>query len=114
MSPDVGFSSILGLDDSGWETKFQSLVTDRAISYLIVNSTYDRYRAWFAMGERVSYIEIPSEIVNPNEISDLPYAASAVDESPWYNIGQMEVNKPIVTARRNSARSDKAKEASAA
>ena len=93
MNPNEGFSSILGLNDMGWEVKFLSASTDKAISYAMVSSAYGKYLLWFGMGERVSYIEVPSEIVNPNEISTLPYAASAQDISPWYNIGQMEVNK---------------------
>ncbi len=93
MDPDVGFSSILGLNDSGWEVKFLSASTDEAITWAIVSSAYGEYRLWFAMGERISYIRIPSQIINPNEISDLPYAASAEHDTPWFNVGQMEVNK---------------------
>ena len=93
MEPDTGRSSLLGWDDKGWEVKWRSSASDRAISFCIVSSAYGKYRLWWGLGEIVYFMQVPSEIVNPNEISDLPYAASAEHETAWYNIGQMEVDK---------------------
>ena len=48
---------------------------------------------WWALGDRIYHMRQHADIINPNEISDFPYALASEDESPWYNIGQMEVNK---------------------
>jgi len=93
LPPNTGFSSLLGWDDRGWEVKWLSGSTDRAITFCIVSNAYGKYRLWWGLGGIIYYMQIPSQIVNPNEISDLPYASSAEHETSWYNIGQMEVDK---------------------
>ena len=93
IDPDQGFSGILGWNEFGWEVKWLSGSSARPITYAHISSAYGEYRMWWALGDRIYHMRQHADIINPNEISDFPYALASEDESPWYNIGQMEVNK---------------------
>jgi hypothetical protein len=83
MSPDVGFSSILGWDEIGWQVKFLSARTARALSYAHVSNAYSEYRIWFALGEEILFLPLQREIRNPNEDSTATYATPTELITPW-------------------------------
>jgi len=96
IEPDIGFSSILGWDGKGWEVKWLSGSTALGIDYAHVSNAYSVYRLWWALGERIYYMKIPADIINPNEVTDFTYAPSSEHITPWFNVGQMEIDKLIL------------------
>ena len=92
IDPDIGFSSILGYNELGWEVTWLGTAS-KAITDAIVSNAYDKYRLWWAQNERVYFMDLPVDIVNPDQISDAQYAPSATHESPWFNMNQDEVTK---------------------
>lgn len=93
IDPDTGYSSILGWDERGWETKWLSPTAGRGIDSMTVNNSYDDYRVWWGFDDRVYYMTMPSNIINPSEVANFAYAESGVHETPWVNVGQSEVDK---------------------
>lgn len=93
IEPDSGFSIILGWNELGWEIKWLGGSTARAIDYGHVSSVYDKYRLWWAHNERIYFMALPVDIVNPSEVTTFEYAASAEHETPWFNAGQAEIDK---------------------
>jgi hypothetical protein len=95
IGEDVGFSHILGWNGEGWEAKWLGGASAQAISYAYVSNAYSTYRLWWGHNQRVNYMALPRDIVNPNEITTFAYAASADHETPWFNADQLEVDKLI-------------------
>lgn len=93
IDPDVGYSSILGWDSKGWECKWLSGSTARAITWAHVSNAYSTYRLWWALADRVYYMKLAADIINPTQLTDWDYAASAEHITPWFNMGQIEVGK---------------------
>jgi hypothetical protein len=93
IDSDTGYSSILGWDERGWETKWLSSTAGRGIDSMSVNNSYDDYRLWWGFNDRVYYMTMPSDIINPSEVSNFAYSEAGVHETPWVNAGQSEVDK---------------------
>ena len=83
MASDVGYSSVMGWNEAGWETKWLSAATARSITSAFVSNAYSNYRLWFALGQQILYIPLPREILNPAEDTTLRYASSAELITPW-------------------------------
>jgi hypothetical protein len=90
-----GFSSILGYNDMGWETKWVAGENNpgAGIQHILVSDAYDEYRLWWGFSGEIKYMKIPSNIINPSFVSDFEYKASGVHETPWFNAGQSEIDK---------------------
>ena len=99
ISPDTGYSHILGWNGEGWEVKWLSSASQQAITAAHVSYAYNLYRLWWAQNMRVYYMTLPREIVNPGEITTSTYASSATHETPWFNADQVEVNKLALELR---------------
>ena len=106
ISVDTGFSHILGWSGGGppegqrgWEVKWLGGSSAQAISYAIVSNAYSTYRLWWGHNQRVYYMALPRDIVNPNEITTFAYAASADHETFWFNADQTEVDKLALELR---------------
>ena len=93
IDSDTGYSSILGWDERGWETKWLSSTAGRAIDSMAVNNSYDDYRLWWGFNDRVYFMTMPSDIINPSEVSNFAHSESGSHETPWVNAGQSEVDK---------------------
>lgn len=93
IDSDTGYSSILGYDERGWETKWLASTAGRGIDSISVNNSYDDYRMWWGFNDRVYHMTMPSDIINPSEVSNFAYSESGVHETPWVNAGQSEVDK---------------------
>lgn len=96
ISPDVGFSLILGWNGRAWEVKWLGGTSTKAIDYAHVSFAYSKYRLWWAHDERIYYMALQVDIANPSEVSDFPYALSGTHETPWFTAGQEEVNKLVL------------------
>ena len=89
MDPDVGFSSILGWNELGWEVKWLGGSTEQAISWAHVSNAYTTYRLWWGQNQRVYYMPIQRDIVNPLESTTLTYSAATEELlTPWFEVGQ--------------------------
>ena len=99
IEPDTGFSSILGWNEGAWECKWLGGNVGQAISWAYVSNAYSTYRLWWATNQRVYYMALPRDIVNPNEITTFVYALSADHETPWFNADQEEVDKLMLELR---------------
>lgn len=93
IASDTGFSSLLSWNDIGWEVAWVGGSSDKPIDDAIVSSAYSTYRLWWAQNQRVYWMEQPVDIVNPDQLTDMAYAAAATHETPWFNMGQDEVTK---------------------
>mgnify|MGYP003148388307 CR=1 FL=1 len=58
-----------------------------------MSNAYSNYRLWIAHDERIYFIPISRDIVNPNQVSDGTYAVSGRHETSWFDAGQSEVDK---------------------
>lgn len=99
IAPDTGYSSILGYNDMGWETKWLSSTSGKGLDSMHVTSAYDKYRVYWGHNNKVHYMALPSDIINPSQVVEFAYATSAIHETPWFNAGQSEVDKLALTLR---------------
>ena len=99
IDDDTGYSTILGYDDMGWETKWTASSAGRSLQSLTVSDAYDEYRMWWGFNGEIKFMKIPSDIINPSFVSDFEFAASGVHETPWFNAGQAEVDKLALKLR---------------
>jgi hypothetical protein len=93
MDVNTGRSTILGYNELGWEVKWEAEDDGIGIDYLAVNNAYDDYRMWWGWNNRVYYMTMPSNIINPSEIGNFAYGTEGKHETPWFNAGQSEVDK---------------------
>ena len=99
IDDDTGYSTILGYDDMGWETKWTASSAGRSLQALTVSDAYDEYRMWWGFNGEIKFMKIPSDIINPSFVSDFEFAASGIHETPWFNAGQAEVDKLALKLR---------------
>ena len=96
MSIATGRSLVLGWNELGWQVLWESGDDEQSIDSAIVSNAHGEYRLWWAQNERVHYIALPVDVLNPSEIADREYADSSRDELPWFDGGQAEVDKLAV------------------
>ncbi len=82
-----GFSHILGWDQRGWESKWVSSSTARPITTANVSNAYNTYRLWFAVDQRVHFMSLPIDVVNPLQIPTQEYDPSGTLETFWNDLG---------------------------
>jgi type II secretory pathway pseudopilin PulG len=90
-----GFSSILGYNGLGWETKWVAVTNSegKSVQHMLVSDAYSEYRLWWGFAGEIKFMKIPSDIINPSFVSDFEFKASGTHETPWFNAGQSEVDK---------------------
>lgn len=89
IDPDVGYSSILGWNEQAWDVKWLGGSAEQAISWAHVSNAYSTYRLWWAQNQRVYFMPIQRDIVNPLESTTLTFSASTEELiTPWLDIGQ--------------------------
>lgn len=90
---NTGYSWIGGFDERGWQVIWLSAAATSAITSTIVSNAYNSYRLWFSQNQRIYWIQMQRDIINPNEVSTFTYATSGRHETPWFDAGQAEVDK---------------------
>ena len=93
IASDSGYSTILGYNDMGWETKWQAATSGKGFDSIHVSDAYSKYRAWWGHNNQVYFMDLPKDIINPSEVSEFAYALQGIHETPWFNAGQSEVDK---------------------
>ncbi len=91
LPSEPGESHILGWNGRGWESKWTSGQSGQPISAISINNAYGAYRMWWGWNNRVYYMDLPIDIVNPVNITGQEYGDSCVLESSWvdFNIQNM-------------------------
>ena len=90
---DTGYSSILGYNDMGWETKWIADTAGKSLQHMTVSDAYDEYRIWWGYDGEIKFMKIASDIINPSFVGDFEFKSSGTHETPWFNAGQSEVDK---------------------
>ena len=89
----TGYSLILGWDEKGWQVKWQSGASSRAINDILVSNVYSEYRLWWAANQNVYYQTLPVDVINPLQVSTTTYADEATLETPWFTAGVRNQDK---------------------
>jgi hypothetical protein len=93
ISPDAGRSAIAEWDGQGWQVLWTSAANTLPVTAVHVSNAYNDYRLWWAQDQRVSWMTLPRDITNPNQISNRNYAASATHETPWFDADEEHASK---------------------
>ena len=99
ISPDSGYSSIVGYNDMGWEVKWQAATSGKGFDAIHVSDAYSKYRVWWGHNNLLYFMDLPKDIINPSEVSEFAYALQGIHETPWFNAGQSEVDKLALSLR---------------
>jgi len=99
IDADTGYSSILGYNELGWETKWAATTVGKSIQHMLVSDAYSEYRLWWGFDGEIKFMKIPSDIINPSFVSDFEFRVSGTHETPWFNAGQSEVDKLALKLR---------------
>ncbi len=114
--PDsTGFSSILGWNEVGWETKWTSTTAGKRITSAFVTdvggdiSSTNPYRLYWGFDSKLYFQQLQSDVINPTQVVNYSYEddVDGTFETPWFNADQIEVDKlalkfKIETAECNS------------
>ena len=99
IEPTTGFSSLIGYNEMGWETKWAGTTSGKAIDTLHVSNLYSGsattvdYRVWWGYNNVVYNMSLHRDIVNPSQLPDFAYAESGFHETPWFDAFQTELDK---------------------
>ena len=93
MPADTGTSGIYGYNEIGWQTKWYAHDAGKPILDTHVSNAHDGYRIWWVFDNDIYNMKIASDIINPSQLADFEYAKSAVHYTPWFDAGQVEVDK---------------------
>ena len=90
FATDSGYPTLLGWaggsppqGQGGWEVKWGSGNQGNAVQALFVSNMYSSYRLWWGAGGRIYYQALPTDIINPSQVTTTQYDASGTDETPW-------------------------------
>lgn len=94
-APGKGGSTVLGWDGENWQAKWEGgeTIAGAAPDDLLVSGAYDQYRAWWNFDQRVYFMDLPTSITNPSEITTFQYAASSTHEWPWFDADDEDATK---------------------
>jgi hypothetical protein len=122
LERDAGYPTILGwaggdppdeanipaTGNGGWEVKWPSGSQGDSISALHVSNQYSSYRLWWGSGGRVFYQVIPTDIVNPSQVTTSQYESSGLTETPWFVVpgNQVGVAMRVFLETRNPTSSE--------
>ena len=90
----TGFSYVAAFDDRGYEIKHITGSSSAGITGAFVGTDQDQYRLWVNYDNNAYYVNLSTDVINPSQIADQTYAASAELETPYFDanvIGQDKV-----------------------
>ena len=99
IEPSTGNSSIIGYNETGWETKWTAAESGKQIDAMHVSNLKSgiagtvNYRLWWGFNNIVYNMELQRDIVNPSQLPKFKYATTGYLETPWFNAFQTEVDK---------------------
>ena len=92
VNVDTGYSEILGWNTKGWETKWLAAANTASATAALVSAAYSTYRVWWGHNGRIYWMQVPTGIVNPDQITSFPYAAAAEHITPWITVDAKDVD----------------------
>ena len=96
ISPDAGRSAILEWDGQGWQVLWTGAADTLPVTVAHVANAYNDYRLWWAQNQRIYWMKLNRDIVNPSQTSDKQYAASASHETPWFDADEDHIEKTAI------------------
>jgi len=100
VSPNTGRSLIASWDElGGWMVPWESADDTAPVTSAMISSAYGKYRLWWSHNEVVNFMDLPTNIINPQQVSNYKYASTATHEFPWFTAGQSEVTKVAVRVK---------------
>jgi hypothetical protein len=84
---------ILAWNEIGWQVLWADGERGSDIDHAIASSAYGEYRLWFGNDEKVYFLPLQRDIINPNHIATFEYAVEGETITPWFDAGQAEVTK---------------------
>jgi len=99
---ETGFSLIAGYDEIGWEVKWLSDSSVEGIDTAFIGDAYGKYRLYWSNSQRVFFMTLPDNIINPNEVNDFDYAAASELETPWFDAAQQDVTKLALVVKADA------------
>jgi hypothetical protein len=99
---DLGHSLILGWSQIGWEVLWESADDTEAITSAVVADAYGKHRMWWAQNQRVLYMDLPVDIINPTQVTTFEYGTAFKHHTPWFTGNQSDVNKLALLLRVES------------
>jgi len=93
MPTDTGTSGIYGWNEIAWQAKWYAHDTGKPVLDTHVSNAHDGYRLWWVFDNDVYNMKLASDIINPSQLADFEYAKSAEHYTPWFDAGQVEVDK---------------------
>ena len=94
-----GLSAIYGWNEVGWQTKWHATENGRGILDTLVSNAHDEYRLWWVYNNRIYFMKLSSDIINPSQVANFEYAETATHETPWFDAGQVEIDKLALTLK---------------
>lgn len=88
IAATTGYTWLTAFTGLGWHKLWESGSTDIAGAHLLVANAYDTYRAYWTASQTMYWMDLPTTILNPREVSDKPYATSGRIIYPWDNGSQ--------------------------
>ena len=88
-----GLSAIYGWNEVGWQTKWKATENGKGVLDTLVSNAHDEYRMWWVFNNRIYYLKLSADIINPSQVANFEYAETATHETPWFDAGQVEVDK---------------------
>ncbi len=97
-------SLIMAWNGQGWRVLYEGgSGLGEQLSNLLVAGLAGNYRLWFGNNTtspfNISWLSLPSDIVNPLQIPTYTYAAAATHDWPYFTAGQSDVNKIAVRVK---------------
>lgn len=83
----AGYSLVLGWDTRGWRVLWQSGSSARPVNAIMVSNAYSEYRLWIAANQRVYWMDLPVDVINPLQVTTTTYGTGATLETPWIDNG---------------------------
>lgn len=90
-TPTTGQSSVLAFNERGWQVEWLGTAATGTIDWGLASSAYDSYRFWWSQNQRVYWMALPTDIINPDQVTTYTYAAAATHDTPWLTVEAKDV-----------------------
>ena len=100
----TGIPPIAGWNGGSWEIKWDEGTVGKPIDHMLVANAFSRHRLWWAHNQRVYYMPLPVDIVNPTQLTSQDYGASGFVDYLWF--GREDIPKTAYALRLQTRNCD--------
>lgn len=90
---EQGYSALMKWNGSGWAIVKMSGSEDEPVTCALVSSAYSEYRLWFSMNDKIYYIPLMPDLINPLELDDYEAESGGEHIWPWFDADNAVVDK---------------------